>query len=156
MLEHVSVPLTIRRARPEEAESLRELTRRSMAHWPQSPEYRAEANRLVSLSAVDLDRDEAWVAELDGVTVGYYRLSVEGDVAEIEEMFVDPPRIGQGIGRRLFEHVLASARRSGVRRLEWDTDANAAGFYLAMGGQPLGTSPSGIAGDPLTRMRITL
>jgi GNAT superfamily N-acetyltransferase len=128
-----------------------------MAYWPHDATYLAEANRLLSLSAQDLARDEAWVVERDGNPVGYYRLTLHGDLAEIEEFFVEPEWIGHGIGRTLFEHAVTSARRIGGTGLEWETDSNAAGFYLAMGGRSIGSTSSGIdGGEPLTRMRLDL
>ena len=128
-----------------------------MAYWPHDAAYLAEANRLLSLNAQDLVRDEAWVVERAGIPVGYYRLTLHGDVAEIEELFLEPEWIGHGIGRRLFEHAVGSARRRGCARLEWETDADAAGFYRAMGGREIGTGPSGIeGGEPLSRMRLDL
>jgi GNAT superfamily N-acetyltransferase len=128
-----------------------------MAYWPHDAAYLSEANRLLYLRAEDLARDEAWVVERDGKPVGYYRLTLLGSLAEIEELFVEPEWIGHGIGQRLFEHAVASARRQGCTGLEWETDANAAGFYLAMGGRDIGTRPSGVeGGEPLTRMRLDL
>ena len=128
-----------------------------MAYRRHDAAYLAEANRLVSLSAEDLARDEAWAVERHGKPVGFYRLTLHGDLAEIEELFVEPEWIGHGIGRKLFEHAVASARRCGCTGLELETDANAAGFYLAMGGREIGTRPSGIANaEPLIRMRLDL
>ena len=128
-----------------------------MAYWPHDAAYLAEANRLLSLSAQDLANDEAWVAERDGTPVGYYRLTLHGDRAEIEELFVEREYIGHGIGRQLFQHAVAGARRRGCTHLEWETDTDAAGFYLAMGGREIGASPSAIeGGEPLTRMRLDL
>jgi GNAT superfamily N-acetyltransferase len=128
-----------------------------MAHWPHDAAYLAEANRLLSLRADDLARDDAWVAEREGTPVGYYRMTRRGASAEIEELFVEPEWIGRGVGRRLFEHAAGTARGGGCERLEWDTDSHAVGFYHAMGGREIGTKPSGIAGEaPLTRMRLDL
>jgi GNAT superfamily N-acetyltransferase len=149
--------LSVRRARSDDLETLLALTGRSMAYWPHDAAYLAEANRLMSLSVQDLARDEAWVVERNGKTIGYYRLTLHVDLAEIEELFVEPAWIGRGIGRKLFEHAVARARRRGCARLEWDTHPDAAGFYLAMGGREIGARASGIAGgEPLTRMRFDL
>jgi len=130
-----------------------------MAYWPRDPTYLAEANRLLSrsLTARDLGRDEAWIAARGGAPVGFYRLSIAGDQAEIEELMVEPTWIGTGVGRALFEHAVTTARRAGADRLEWDTDSNAAGFYRAMGGREIGTRPSSISGDePLIVMRLEI
>ena len=128
-----------------------------MAHWPRSQTFLAEANRLMSLSARDLEGDQAWLVEHAGAPIGYYRLTFEGVAAEIEELFVEPAWIGRGIGRRLFEHAVATARDNGCVRLEWDSDNEARGFYLAMGAHVTGTRPSGMQGQaPLNRMRINV
>jgi GNAT superfamily N-acetyltransferase len=111
----------------------------------------------MSLDADDLERDEAWILEDEAGAIGFYRLSLTGDSAEIEELHLEPDRIGHGFGRMLFEHAEIRAKERGVTRLEWSCDAYALGFYLAMGGQVTGSTPSGIAGDePLTEMALRI
>jgi GNAT superfamily N-acetyltransferase len=149
--------MSFRRALPSEAGALRDLVVRSMRYWDHPPGYLAEARRLMSLSAEDLRRDEAWVLLVDDAAAGFYRLSSSDKCAEIEEFHLEPPMIGRGIGRRMFEHAAERARAGGARWLVWSTDANALGFYLRMGGEITGTTPSGIAGEePLTCMRSDL
>jgi GNAT superfamily N-acetyltransferase len=151
------VAARFRRARAEDVAAVRALIVRSMAHWPRDPAYLAEAASLMSISAGDLERDEAWILADETGPLGFYRLSFDADRAEIEELHLEPDRIGRGFGRMLFEHAVTRARALGVMRLEWSCDANALGFYVAMGGQVTGSSPSGIEGDePLTDMAITI
>ena len=128
-----------------------------MGHWDQPPGHLEEARELMGLSAEDLRRDDAWVVLVDGAVAGFYRLSRTGESAEIEEFHLEPPMIGRGIGRRMFEHASERARSISARWLVWSTDSNSLGFYQRMGGEMTGTSPSGIAGEkPLTRMRLEL
>lgn len=150
--------ITFRRAHSGEAEAVREIVTRSMAHWDRSPAYLAQARELMSLSAEDLERDESWLVLAGAAVAGFYRISrVGAAVAEIEEFHLEPPMIGRGVGRRMFEHACEQARQMGARELIWSTDGHALGFYLRMGGQVTGTEPSGIAGDePLTAMRLQL
>lgn len=149
--------ISFRRAQASEARALRDLIVRSMRYWDHPPGYLAEARRLMSLSAEDLRRDEAWVLLVDEAVAGFYRLSRAGETAEIEEFHLEPPMIGRGIGRRMFEDAAERARAGGARWLVWSTDSNAFGFYLRMGGEITGTTPSGIAGEePLTCMRLDL
>ena len=109
----------------------------------------------MSLSAEDLRRDEAWVVLVDEAVAGFYRLSRTEASAEIQEFHLEPSLIGRGIGRRMFEHACERARASGARWLIWSTNTNAIGFYLRMGGEITGTTPSGIAGEePLTCVRL--
>ena len=128
-----------------------------MTHWGHPLTYLEQARDLMSLSAEDLERDEAWVLLVEGAVAGFYRLSHQGDSAEIKEFHLEPRRIGHGLGRRMFEHAVARARQIGARWLTWTTDRNALGFYLRMGAKVTGTEPSSIADDePLTCMRFDL
>ena len=158
MLEPQPLEVAFRRARPGEADAIRALIVRSMGHWDHSPGYLEEARELMSLSEHDLERDEAWVVLADAAVAGFYRLSrADASAAEIEEFHLEPPMIGRGIGRRMFEHACDRARAMGARWLVWSTDANTLGFYLRMGGEVTGTEPSGVEGDePLTAMRLDL
>jgi GNAT superfamily N-acetyltransferase len=138
-------------------DDVRALIARSMGHWPRDAAYLAQAVDLMSLDANDLEHDEAWILEDEGGAIGFYRLSLAGNSAEIEELHLEPDRIGHGFGRMLFEHAVGRARERGVTRLEWSCDEYALGFYLAMGGQVTGNTPSGIAGDePLTEMALRI
>jgi len=149
--------ISFRRALASEAPALRDLVVRSMGYWDQTPGYLGEARRLMSLSVEDLRRDEAWVVLVDGAVAGFYRLSRRDECAEIEEFHLEPRTIGRGIGRRMFENASERARAVGARWLIWSTDTNALGFYLRMGSEITGTTPSGIAGEePLTCMRLDL
>ena len=146
-----------RRATAEDVDDARALITRSMGHWPRDAAYLAQAVDLMSLDADDLERDEAWILEDGGVAIGFYRISLAGESAEIEEFHLEPDRIGQGFGRMLFEHAMSRADERGVKQLEWSCDEYALGFYLAMGGRVTGSIPSGIAGDePLTEMAIEI
>ena len=148
--------LSFRRARPAEAPFIRDLIVRSMGYWDHPPGYLEAARELMDLSGEDLVRDEAWVVHVDDAVAGFYRLSrTNAGAAEIEEFHLEPPMIGHGIGRRMFEHARDRARAMTVRELVWSTDANARGFYLRMGGEVTGTTASGVEGDePLTSMRL--
>ncbi len=149
--------ISFRRALASEAAALRALIVRSMGYWDHPPGYLGEARRLMSLSPEDLRQDEAWVVLVDDALAGFYRLSRADDRFEIEEFHLEPPLIGRGIGRRMFQHATERARAAGGRWLVWSTDSNALGFYLLMGGVITGTEPSGITDDePLTCMRFDL
>lgn len=137
----------IRRARPNEVDEIRSLIVESMGYWDHSPEYLAEAEELMSLDADDLARDEAFVLTIGTELAAFYRISLHGVVAEIEEMHVRPLWIGQGCGRALFEHAVHRAAQRGATTLRWSTERYALGFYLRMGGHTVGTEPSGIAGE---------
>jgi len=101
--------VTVRRARTSDVPGIRRLV----------DLYTAD-RRLLAKSLVTLYEDvpEFWVAEHDGRVVGCGALHVMWeDLAEIRTVAVDPEWRGHGIGRRLVERLLATARELGVRRV---------------------------------------
>ncbi|MEE8276121.1 MAG: GNAT family N-acetyltransferase, partial [Alphaproteobacteria bacterium] len=77
--------------------------------------------------------------------------------AEVSLFFVDPAAIGQGVGTRLWRHLIGEARRRGVERIVVESDPNAEGFYLAMGARTVGAVPSrSIANRLLPLMELAL
>jgi ribosomal protein S18 acetylase RimI-like enzyme len=78
-----------------------------------------------------------WVAEADGERVGAVILSDEGDGLSRLRMFVlRPEHRGAGVGGRMLDELLASARAAGHERVELDTFSElraAAHLYRAAG-----------------------
>ena len=152
--------ILIRSAREEERFVLGDLAFRSKAFWGYSPEFMEACSDELSLSheAITNPDRRYLVAELEGEIVGYYaleRLSAKG--YELEALFVEPHRIGQGVGRKLIEHAKGFARREGAQFLLIQSDPNAVDFYLAAGGVRVGERESdSIPGRYLPEIRISL
>lgn len=64
------------------------------------------------------------------------------DTIYLEDLFIEPDVQGQGVGRALFDWALKEAERRGYAWLEWDSDPNAAPFYLKMGGEQIAENES--------------
>ena len=148
---------SIRRARPDEAPALRDLAHRSKAHWPYSAEFLAAVEPMLQLDAQDVTEHQVWVLELDGVVTGWHRVTLHGERAELEDLWLEPPVIGTGLGRLLFEHAIGVAEAAEATVMEWDAEPYAEGFYRAMGAEEIGRSRSAAeAGRTLARMRLAL
>ena len=79
------------------------------------------------------------------------------DTRELEDMFVDTPFIGTGLGARLMAHAQETARAQGAAYIDVDADPNAQGFYERCGYKLTGSSPSAsIPGRMLPRLRLDL
>lgn len=72
----------------------------------------------------DPRRESAWIAELDGESVGcVFCVRKEQRVAQLRLLLVDPGARGMGIGTRLVEECLRFARRAGYERVMlWTND----------------------------------
>jgi GNAT superfamily N-acetyltransferase len=122
----------VRAARAADFERLRELTFESKAHWGYDRDFvRSWAQGLTFASA-----QERWVAEVDGEIVAWAGVVAPADgVAVLDDLWVDPAWLGQGLGGRLFRLAADRARELGAKRLEWGAERNALGFYEKMGGR---------------------
>jgi GNAT superfamily N-acetyltransferase len=69
----------------------------------------------------------------DGRIVGFATSLVVGDAAELEDLFVDPDWMRQGVGQALLLDVVGMARRMGLARLEVIANRHALGFYEKAG-----------------------
>ena len=145
----------IRRARPDEADALSALARRSKAHWGYDADFLERVQDAMTLHADEIGRHEVWVLESSsGMPIGYHRV-IPGEPAELEDLWVEPSAIGSGAGRRLFAHALEIARTEGASAIEIDADPHAVGFYERMGAIRIGETPSAlIPGRSLPRLRI--
>ncbi|MGA5823836.1 GNAT family N-acetyltransferase [Kitasatospora sp. NPDC094028] len=149
--------MQIRPARPGEAGRLTDLALRSKAHWGYDEAFMAACREELTVDAAAIERSFVEVAEEDGRLLGFAVLTAVPPGGALDLMFVDPPAIGRGVGRALFEHVRARAVALGLRRFTIDSDPNAERFYLAMGAARVGATPSGsIPGRELPLLVVEL
>jgi GNAT superfamily N-acetyltransferase len=127
----------VRAGTEQDFDRLREIAVDAKAHWGYDRARVEEWARGGDFEPESLRAREVCVAEADGEPVGWAALIPRGEVGWLEDLWVDPPWIGRGVGRLLFEHVAGRARELGARRLEWEAEPNATGFYERMGGRYL-------------------
>src|SRR5215203_3232406 len=123
---------TIRRAVPGDAGALFPLVQKFEGPAaPEEPDFRERLLRLIGR-----DDAQALVADgpegLIGYLLGHDPLIADGPVARVEELYVDPDRRHDGVGRELldaFEQWARSRRRRGIEL----TTRAAMGFYERLG-----------------------
>ncbi|WP_219502895.1 GNAT family N-acetyltransferase [Nonomuraea ceibae] len=130
--------IVVRAAEPDEADALTALTRRSKAYWGYPQAMLDGWAELLSISSATIRADRVVVAERDGVPAGYYHLAGEPPHGELADLFIEPEAIGTGLGRRLWEHAVESARGAGFQTLTLESDPHAEAFYLRMGAERVG------------------
>ncbi len=148
----------IRRARPSEAGILSELGLRSKGHWGYDADFLAACRDDLALSPDDIAASAVYVHDQGGAVQGYYRLLLQDDgVVELDALFVEPSAMGQGVGKRLWQHAVARAREQGCSEMVFQSDPQAEGFYQAMGAERIGESESTVMPGrllPLMRFRL--
>ena len=94
------------------------------------------------------------VATFDGVIVGFSTIVDEDAVVDLEDLFVDPDWMRQGIGLELMRDVVARARERGARYVEVTANPHALAFYARAGFVPYSTAETRFG--PAERLRIDL
>lgn len=147
----------IRPARPDEAGLLSDLAVRSKAHWGYDEKFLAGSRVQLAVRPGDVEVRRVTVAEEAGTVAGFYALEGLPPIGELSLMFVEPACIRTGVGRRLFEHAVTTARTVGFRNFTIDADPFAEDFYLTMGAIRTGSSPSSVVpGRELPRLTFIL
>jgi len=153
----MSEELVLRPARADEAPALSALCMASKAHWGYDAAFLAACREELTLRPADLDPARLAVAERAGAPAGVVQISVAGEVAELEKLFVAPDRIGGGVGAALLSWAAATAHRLGARRLRIESDPQAVPFYARMGARQVGEAASGsIPGRMLPLLELQL
>lgn len=126
----------IRRATVDDLPAINALVQASSAY---SGEYRAMIASYV-VGAAQVERDEMHLAEDRLGVAGFYSLTL-GKAPELDLMFVADRGQGMGIGRALFEHMLARARQLGLCAVKIVSHPPSVGFYRRMGAVEVGVAP---------------
>lgn len=133
--------MNIRKGRIEDMPRILELIQ-ELATFEKQPD-------AVQVTVSDLERDgfgpnplfQILVAELDGEIPGialfYNRFSTwKGKTIHLEDLIVSEQYRGSGIGMKLYQAVMAEAKKQNVRRVEWnvlDWNTPAISFYEKTG-----------------------
>ncbi|HUH01045.1 MAG TPA: GNAT family N-acetyltransferase [Kofleriaceae bacterium] len=107
-------------------------------------------------SAETLDRHEIYCAEWVGAIIGVVSISIDGEVGEVEGLWVLPEHGGRGVGRALMALAIQRAAARGASVLRIASDPHAEGFYRRLGARLVGYVESLPAGRRLPRLELEL
>jgi GNAT superfamily N-acetyltransferase len=142
------VNLKIRPARPEDADALSQIAFAAKAYWGYPARWMQIWKPQLTFSPDYFKANEGWVAEKDRFPVAFYTLEERENNGWLEDLWVSPDFIGQGLGREMFSHALELCRQRGYVTLQLEADPNAVGFYRKMGMQKVGERQSEVDGQP--------
>ena len=148
----------IRRALPNEVDILSQIAFSAKAYWGYPKRWLEIWKPQLTFSPEYFEENESWVVVDGNNPIAFYTLQDKNGNAWIENLWVLPEYIGQGIGKQLFIHAVELARQRGYDALQLEADPNAVGFYEKMGMHRIGERKSEIEGQPrhLPIMEMTL
>ncbi len=135
--------MQVRAASIQDRDYLIALTFRSKATWGYDAAFMENVREELKVPVVHIEAGYVHVLEDAGTIIGFFSLIQGKEKWELDFAFLDPPYIGKGYGRALWEAILQQARSRGITSFTITADPNAEGFYLRMGAERIGEVPSG-------------
>ena len=140
--------IEIRRALPEEAEALTQIAIAAKGHWGYPEHWMQIWTPELTFDPEYFVKNESWTASVENQPIGFYTLLEKDDNAWLENLWVLPAQMGNGIGRALFQHALRLSKERGYHVLRLESDPNAVGFYEKMGAYKIDQRDSDMEGSP--------
>lgn len=122
-----------RPARFDDSGCLTDLAARSEAHWGCDAVFMAAFRETYRVTEAFIAENTVFMAEEEGQTLGFYALVKGNEGVELEYMYLDPHRLGRGLGRRLWEHMIAHCRANGIEQIHLVCGPEPKAFYLKLG-----------------------
>ena len=146
----------IRDARPDEAFELESLQRRASDVWEEDREALAASPDAIAPPQQAIAEGRVRVAlDVSGRILGFsVVLPVENGRCELDDLFVEPDRMRQGIGRLLVDDLVARAAAEGATQVDVIANPNALGFYARLGFEVTGRASTQFGDAP--RMTLDL
>lgn len=143
----------IRPAKPQEADILTVLARKSNRFWDYPEEYHAKWDMELKMLPNHITQNLVYVAEQSDEIIGYFSIvHIRRDCQIgnrfvnkghwLENLFVLPKYIRKGFGAALVQHAKILCKEKGVEELYAFVEPCSNGFYDKMGGQLIRESPT--------------
>jgi GNAT superfamily N-acetyltransferase len=162
--------MKIEQARAEHASKLTEIAISAKRHWNYPERWIELWIPSLTISPDYISQNETWMAVVEK-PVGFYSLvdiviarrvifppRNDKDSLWLDNLWILPNFMGQGIGKQLFQHALERSKALGASMLKIEADPNAQSFYEKMGVRKVGEHHSEMDGQPriLPIMEINL
>ncbi|KGX91137.1 acetyltransferase [Pontibacillus halophilus JSM 076056 = DSM 19796] len=126
----------MRAARIEEAVDLSTLALQSKGYWGYDEAFMAECRSVLTLTEEYVGKNPTYLYERNGKPIAFYSMVL--DKGELDYFYVHPDYIGSGIGQKMWQHVLETARTYALSALIIQSDPHAHPFYTKMGAVTIG------------------
>lgn len=143
LVDRLSTIHGISRSTAADAEVLTRIACEAEAHWGFSQEYMAHFRDCYTVTSAYIREHPTYHHKGENGIDGFYGCSIPSEEnAILDYLYVSPEAMGNGIGRKLFNHMVAVLADLRIRRIEWVTSPEAGEFYLRMGAKQEGQMES--------------
>lgn len=146
--------MQIIKATAEHISEMNALILASKRFWGYSEEIMALWLDDLRVDAQVLASRSFWVVQADARLAGVFSISQDRAGCELEDFWVHPECMGEGLGRFMFAFVVQWLVQQDVTEMTIVADRHAKAFYERMGAEQIGNVTSQPAGRTLPLMRF--
>ncbi|KFF04838.1 GNAT family N-acetyltransferase [Flavobacterium reichenbachii] len=149
--------MIIQKASITDHEVLTEITKKSKAYWGYSVEQILEWDKNLTISKDYIRDQNVFKLVNDNLIIGYYSyVFKEEKVIELDNLFIFPEYIGNGLGKYLLLDFLNRIKETNIEKIILDSEPNAEGFYSKMGFVKIGEFETSIKNRfmPIMEMKV--
>ena len=132
--------MIIRKALPNEAETLTQISVRSESYWQNDEAYMRQFEVLYKVTADFIRENPVFVLEDCDELLGFY--AIVPKESSLEYLFIEPKYIGKGYGKQLWRHAVKTGKALKMKRFQIVTSPQAKGFYEKLGAKFTGETES--------------
>lgn len=136
--------LQLQDAKLDDLQKINHLLRLSKAYWGYDEKFLNSFMRKLGITEGYMQKNNIKLFLRDTRLIAFYNFIFNKEAElELDNLFIHPDYIGQGLGRKLWEKCCETAKLTEYREFIIWSDPNAENFYLKMGCQKIGvrTSP---------------
>ena len=139
---------TIVKSDPKNANELTLIAHISKRYWGYPESSIKEWENELTITKEFIQANQVFEIVRLKKTAGFYALADKNEGMSVEHFWILPEYIGNGLGTKLFQHVVKIAGSMNAKWLEIVSDPNAAGFYIKMGARKIGDLVTQLEGRP--------
>lgn len=130
--------MEIVRATPANAGRLSQIAHAAKSYWGYPARWIELWHNQLTVTPAFVEQNEVWNAVCEEQIQGFCSLSGSGETLVLDNLWIMPVCMRQGMGSRLFTHAMLRAAVRGARAVEIESDPNAEPFYQRMGAVTVG------------------
>ncbi|ENQ3107427.1 Predicted acetyltransferase, GNAT superfamily [Bacillus sp. 491mf] len=133
--------MIVREAFLQEANELSNVALSSKATWNYSEEFILACKEDLTITEQYIKNNYVYILEENQDMIGFFSFQ-RREVDSLDFLYLHPIYKGKGYGRILWESVVQKAGELNIKSFTIDSDPNAKGYYVKMGAELIGETPS--------------
>ena len=149
--------MNISKANPNDNVHLSVITKKSKAYWGYSDDQIQKWNTNLTITKEYIEKNQVYNLNIDKQIIGYYSYTIqENKSIKLDNLFILPKFIGNGLGSNLLKHFLDIVKKEDYKTIILDAEPNAEQFYEKFGFVKIDEFETSIKGRFMPVMKLSL